>query len=370
MSRSKPRYPGTRRALILLLWIILVAFGFAPGAYSDESPGHGVTGAGPELPSQELWGSGGPTGVSQRALTPRTRLIIRLPNILGWLFVDKTPRNPNLGVPRKRPVPVPAEWQSDVPGCVMSALAIITDLYAVGTNPGGSPVGELPPTTVHALAFGSIPVTVTLRLSQVIDGQLEPLRADIWPTNGASPACDPTWASKNPYAPAYVRGRLSMTLADLTIDGQAVDVGLRCRTVEPLQINMWGERAGDVVRPPDAPPDWQQGWTPGAGGNLYQREDTRRVNVPGGNFVHPGSTDLTIPDFTGCVSEDGEDISALITSAISGPGNEIAALQAEPNVAGDRSNPAACYPVAHMPGTTTTCPLDPPQPPAIPVPSG
>ena len=361
MSRHKPRHSAISRIVILLLWAGLIAFGASPGAHSEPSARlAGDAAGGDEIPPYTGTHQEGAVGLGQRALTPRTKLIIRLPDVLSW-FMLRTERDPNYRARRPAAYPVPEEWQSDVPGCQAVGITTFADVYAIGQSPGGRPVGHLPPATVRAVAFGSIPVTVTLNLSQIIDGQLIPLHADFWSTSTGG-ACDPSWRAKHPYDPAYVRGRLTLTLSDLSIDGHRVDIGDRCRTVEPLQVNMWAVKAGFSPG----------GWTPSGGGDLYQREDTTLVDVPGGGLLHPGSTDLTIPAFTGCVSADGEDVSRLLTAAISGPGNEISARQGPVLFVGTstdfgRNNPAGCK-VNPQTGEKI-CPLPAPTPPDIPVPT-
>ncbi|TQK69701.1 MULTISPECIES: hypothetical protein [unclassified Nocardioides] len=359
MSHSISHHWKARRIPILVAWICLMAFVGTPGAYSDD----GGVGSGHELPPvgspQDGAGGSGPVGASQNTLIERSKLIIRLPNLLGWLMIKPPYRDPNAGLPRPRPSPVPAEWQSDVPGCVVTALALVNDIYAIGPSPGGRPVGALPPTTVRTVAFGSIPVSATLQLSQVIDGELEPFRADIWPIGDAARIpCDPEWRRKNPENPAYVRGRLSLTVSEIAIDGVPVDVGNRCRTVAPLDINLWAADAGSSTSPDP--------WYPVLGGRLFQRKDTSRAAVPGGNLLHPASSDLTIPAFTGCRSASGDDVSRLLTAAIAGPGNELSVRQ-DPaaSYSGDRNDPTACG----VQSGKVVCPLDPPPPPAIPVPA-
>lgn len=354
MSHPKPSHTTLRRALILLLWIGLVAVGVAPGAYSDESPANGY-----ELPPKNTYE--GSLGFGQRVHAERTKLIIRLPDTLAWIM-GRPPRDPNYGLPRARPAPLPEQYQSPVPGCEARAIPNINDVYLIGRNPGGQPLGALPPTRIRALAFGSIPVTATLQLSQVVDGRLEPLRADLWSAEG-NLACDPGWGTggKTPRGFGSTKGRLSMTLADVQIDGRPVDIGARCRTVDPLDINLWADRAGEGV--PGAP---GAGWFPGTGGDLYQRKNDARVDVPGGYLRYPGSTDLTIPAFTGCVSAGGEDLSPLLTAMISGPGNELAVRHLQ--YAGvSRDDPTAC--ATHPQTGEPICPLPAPEPPPIPVPT-
>lgn len=373
MSRWKPHHGRmrrwkSRRVLILVAWLGLVAVGAAPGAYSDDSPGSGY-----DLPPAGTGAAQGPVGISQTALARRAKLIVRLPNMLGWVQVSP-PRDPNSGPGRSRPVPLPDEFQSHVPGCVATGVPIMSDVYAIGPAPEGRPVGELPPATIKTVAFGSIPVTATLQLSQIVDGQLEPLRADLWqtPRPGYGYRCDPNNGNQTPTGYGTVKGQLSLTISRLRIDGQPVDIGAHCRTVTPLEINLWADRAGETARPSDAGPDWAMGWTPGTGGDLYQRKDTTRVDVPGGYLVHPGSTDLTIPAFTDCTSTAGDDISRLLTATISGSGNHLTAFQPEPGLSSNsdeaRNDPTLCYAANNMPGKPVMCPLDPPPPPTIPIP--
>jgi hypothetical protein len=363
MSRRKPRHPTTRRVVILLLWIGLIAFGLAPVAYSDESPG-----AGYELPARGK-GPEGVVGLSTGTLAKRSKLLIKLSNALAWIIV-KPPRDPNYPLPRGKLWPLPDEIQSRVPGCVVTGMPIIADMYAIGPKAEGQPVGVFPPTTVRAAAFGSIPVTVTLELSQIIGGELRGFEADLWQIGGGLSACDPDFGAQSPVAYGWVRGQLSLKISRATIDGQPVDVGPDCHAVDPLKINLWGDRAGETVRPPDAGPDWTPGWLAASGGLLYQRKDTAREPVPGGYLLHPGSTDLTIPPFAGCRGASGEDVSRLLTATISGPGNQLALRQPGLGFNVPRSEPTRCYPNENDPSRPPIeCPLDPPAPPDIPVPT-
>jgi len=372
MSRWKPGRPTvahspkaaglwrSRRLLLLVAWLGVITFAVIPGAYPDD---RGTPDDGYELPPATDWGgpqgpwSGdGSVGASQRTLTRRAKVIIRLPNLFGWAIVNPVDRR-DRGGRGWAPMPMPDRFGPAVPGCELTIIGgdtTLTSVYAIGQH--GRPVGELPPVTINTVAFGSIPVSATLVLSQRIDGELVPLHADLWTPQGIqTPAnCDPDYFTKNPRGFGVVEGPLSLTISALRIDGRPVDVGRRCRAVAPLDINLWAADAGSSAS--DDP------WFPTTGGRLYQREDTTRVDVPGGRLLHPGSTDLTIPAFAGCRSTKGDDISRLLTATISGPGNEIAVRQTAIRFSG---TPGYWYGKDIGGGAVQ----DPPPPPDIPVPT-
>jgi hypothetical protein len=86
------------------------------------------------------------------------------------------------------------------------------------------------------------------------------------------------------------------------VNGTPLDVGPNCRTASPLDVVLHGRK--DAGLPDDdGKPD-------------YDIQD-------GGPLT---DTDLVIPPFTGC-SNHGENLNALFTSAISGPGNSLNLVQ-------------------------------------------
>ncbi|MFF7362079.1 DUF6801 domain-containing protein [Streptomyces sp. NPDC008125] len=95
---------------------------------------------------------------------------------------------------------------------------------------------------------------------------------------------------------AVVSFKQSMRLHDVTVNGVPLDVGPDCRTVRPYKVVLRGDFTG---------------------GNPY-------LNVLEGG---PLNGTLDIPAFSGCGS-GGQDLDALFTASISGPGNSIALNQA------------------------------------------
>lgn len=191
--------------------------------------------------------------------------------------------------------------------------------------------GMSPKFTVRTVAFGAIPVEATLQLIQRRgpDGLPVPIVASSGITffNVSGTA---------EYEDTVIEDDVTLRVTRLVVDG--VDLGLagRCQTAEPGKLSLfgrgWNETEG-VSR--DYP--WLQGrYFASAGGALE------------------GSVD--IPSFAGCTSSNGEDISRLLASAVSGPGNAVKLHVSGP----------VCTPnLAPSPGTTR--PDQPGPNPALPV---
>jgi hypothetical protein len=126
-------------------------------------------------------------------------------------------------------------------------------------------VHALPPARATFLAFGFMPVSATLQLTEI--GTI-----NIYGVGTLSAlASNTAWA------------RMSLRISDVTVDGKKLDVGAHCQTKPPLLIKLIG-----------VPPYTLQG-----GGPLTGEE--------------------TIPAFTGCGVT--ENLDQLFTGAVSGPGN-------------------------------------------------
>jgi len=83
--------------------------------------------------------------------------------------------------------------------------------------------------------------------------------------------------------------------------------------VKSAQLNLWGD----------------PNYIPIAGGMLNQQLDHATITLTNGTTVplHPGSTNLSIPDFVGCRGRGGDDLSRLITAMVSGDDNTAAIQQ-------------------------------------------
>lgn len=195
----------------------------------------------------------------------------------------------------------------------VDAINAVADLYFVQVIKSNDPrtptrylFGQAQPTKVSMLAFGSIPVTATLYLSQPIyssgarRGQYEPITA-VQYSSVLPPDCDPNWA---PPLLNAASGQVNLRIGDVAVDGQPVDVGDACHTQTPVQLNMFG---GSNYFPLD-------------GGPLTQQYNPAEAD---GYPLYPNSSDLIIPAFTGCRGADGEDLSRLLTTMVSDPPNTV-----------------------------------------------
>lgn len=140
---------------------------------------------------------------------------------------------------------------------------------------------QLPQIRATFLAFRFVPVTATLQLTE-----LSPIK--IISVSGITA----------PPFPITVRAstRLSLRISKVKVNGVPLPVGPRCRPRAPIKLTLIGR--GDNTLPP-------RGYTVPTGGPLSGR--------------------LTIPPFTDCGV--GENLDALLTGSISGPGNFVKVTQ-------------------------------------------
>ncbi|HTZ44260.1 MAG TPA: hypothetical protein VMB79_10380 [Jatrophihabitans sp.] len=158
--------------------------------------------------------------------------------------------------------------------------------HAWAVSPAGSSAqyGYFPPVQVSTLAFGSVPVTATVQLSQTFTG------ADPDPMQIFGHGLLDT-----PYTvyPTEVTGNLRIRLSDVRVDQEPLDVGPDCHSRTPMPIKLYG-----------ISPDY----------NLF--------------YGGPLSGTVTIPPFAGCGSH-GEDLDPLLTGLISGPNNPLSMRQGD-----------------------------------------
>lgn len=161
---------------------------------------------------------------------------------------------------------------------------------------------SFPPLTATFLAYGFVPVTATVYLTQAGPAPVTTL-AFAETQNGAGTA------SFLPQSNTVVStSRVTLRLADVKVNGVPLDVGPGCRTTGP-------------VASPSSP--------------LYDPANPQLVltggNIPGDpapffNNIFAGGAlagVATIPPFTGCVTPGGDNLDALLDSSVSGPGNYV-----------------------------------------------
>ena len=185
-------------------------------------------------------------------------------------------------------------------------------------SPPGSqrPFGLLPPVRVNSVAFGSIPLTAIVHISQPLrDGTIQPLSmrwlttATAVPAGVVIPGYGPAPGGQIFFAPPPIfGGPVEIRLSDVEVDGVPVPVGNDCAAAAELAFH---PRAGyyDSGAP-------QQKGEPG--------EFSPLGADPG---YLPGTVDIA--PFSNC-RDGGEDLAPLLTNMISGPGNHIDMTQIAP----------------------------------------
>jgi hypothetical protein len=127
----------------------------------------------------------------------------------------------------------------------------------------------LPPARVTLLAFGFVPVSATLQLTEI--GTI-----NIYGVGTLSALSSNTaWS------------RMSLRISDVTVDGKKLDVGAHCQTQRPVLIKLVGVSSGP-----------------------------HPYSLQGGG---PLTGEITIPPFAGCGVT--ENLDPLFTGTVSGPGN-------------------------------------------------
>ncbi|MER5635386.1 DUF6801 domain-containing protein [Kitasatospora sp. NPDC002227] len=126
-----------------------------------------------------------------------------------------------------------------------------------------------------------------------------------------------------------IYGYQSMRIHDVLVNGTPLDVGPNCRTAAPVELKLQGRQDSYLPGGGDGKPDY----TLMGGGPLSQ-------------------TDLYVPPFTGCASH-GENLDALFTAAVSGPGNQLNLMQGPTCTPGSDPATNGCEPEIVVPDPPT-----------------
>ena len=169
--------------------------------------------------------------------------------------------------------------------------------------------GLLPPVRVNSVAFGSIPVTAIVHISQPLrNGTIQPLSirwfttATYVPAGVVIPGYGP--APGYPYAfetPPLFGGPVEIRLSDVEVDGVPVPVGNDCAAAAEVTFHPRGGYYNINVPPQKGEP------------GEFAPLDTDDSFLPGTVDIEP---------FSNC-RDGGEDLAPLLTNMISGPGNHI-----------------------------------------------
>lgn len=179
------------------------------------------------------------------------------------------------------------------------------DIKAFFVSPAGSarPYGDSAPIPVRTVAFGSIPVEVTLQVQQrrSADGNPEPLQFRPHDYKIARAVGDTAVVDA-----ATLEANVTIAVKSITVDG--VDTRLRgtCRTGRSARLHLESKelRVDQPERQLEA-----EVFDP----EIYQ------YGIYGGTL----NGSLSIPAFAGCATATGDDLSPLLTSALSEDGAPI-----------------------------------------------
>lgn len=173
-------------------------------------------------------------------------------------------------------------------------------IQAFLVSPDGSPepYGLSTIITTRSLAFGSIPIEVDLQVDQVrdSDGLPIPIRLTTSDYQASSPGM---FNDIQVYESGTLRGQVSIVIKDARIDGVDVELLDGCRTT-PTEIVATSTPVS-VPKAEEFTVDFQ----------------TTTAGINGGGLT--GEVD--IPEFAGCVTAGGDDLSDVFTTTISGSGN-------------------------------------------------
>ncbi len=175
------------------------------------------------------------------------------------------------------------------------------DVWAHFVSPRGSRhnYGQSPRISVRTVAFGAIPATVVLQISQKRDSADLPIPFYLHLVNSSR-------GTTEFYPSTEFSATVDVAVRSVTVDGQDIRLGEGC-----LATDARIETASRPVSFPvgEPPPPSVTDFDP----------STSFVALQGGQL--DGTID--VPRFRGCTTASGDDISPLLTTAISGAGNPL-----------------------------------------------
>jgi hypothetical protein len=188
------------------------------------------------------------------------------------------------------------------------------DIKTFFVSPKGSknPYGDSALVPVRTVAFGSIPVEATLQVSQQRDGSGDPVPLAFQPHDYTIYRGTPTVDVTKVVEKAELQGKVIVKVKALTVDGVDVRLGSACQTADYATIRISSPRVTS-----DQEPNYQ--------GSFGRFEDIefdptkQQYGVQGGTLTG----EIDIPRFSGCSTTTGDDISPLLTSAMSADGNPL-----------------------------------------------
>lgn len=177
------------------------------------------------------------------------------------------------------------------------------------------------PITVRTVAFGAVPIQARVQLEQLLDSSGLPVPLQATETTDyyrepqeVRPGFSPTQRSLGFHLTGQVRARVT----DLSIDGAHLDLVGRCQTA-PIDLDLTSEpywHEDPLADPTAQTPPMIEGST-----EMATWAATHHQADAGTGGAVSGTA--AIPAFAGCRTSTGEDISRLLTAAVSGVHNEV-----------------------------------------------
>jgi hypothetical protein len=197
-------------------------------------------------------------------------------------------------------------------------LATYADNWVAVRKHGRLTFGKFPPVRVSMLAFGSIPVSATVHLTQTThNGFYDPMKLqwtfdfDPIPAGRHVPGFGPAPKFRDPTFFGYVAvvdGTVNVRLSNVVVDQIQLSVGPSCHTSTAASLRL---TAPAGYYPTNVPPTRLKG----------KAGEFQPTGTPAGYLQ--GSVD--VPSFTGC-HNGADNLNRLITGMISGKDNPVNAF--------------------------------------------
>lgn len=180
--------------------------------------------------------------------------------------------------------------------------------------------GEGIPVTVRTVGFGALPVEARVQVVQTRDENDLPLPfvGEATETRYRVPQqVRPGVLSTLRLDSLHLTGSVTVRVLSVAIDGTDLELSGRCES-GPIELDLQGESTWED----DPLTDYRMAAPPvalGTGSATWNAE--RGIGTPG----HGGAVSglVEVPPFRNCTVASGEDLSTLLTGALSGPGNGV-----------------------------------------------
>lgn len=202
------------------------------------------------------------------------------------------------------------------PGVITDQLSpAYSRAFFVSPKGSGANYGDTMPIVVRTLAFGSIPVEVTLQVSQRRTARNLPVPLQL---NTMDERKDlEAGGFTEIVRPTKLQDTLNVRIRKVVVDGVDTRLTDNCETGPTAALNAV---SGQFER--TTPLDWTPPEGSEGAGSVMQLEydPAEAMSALLGGTLR-GTLD--IPAFRHCATSTGDDLSPLLTSAVSGPGNPV-----------------------------------------------